>query len=75
MGVRQAAAWGMYVVAGISAQYSCIVLSLLMGSSMVAAGVLTPEKLTSYMFYVPLITHASVQVCDQYGAIMEVGTM
>jgi hypothetical protein len=70
--MRQAAAWGMYVVLGITAQNGCLLLALLMGGAMAAQGTITPEQVTSFMFYVQLVTHASANVCDQYGAIMEV---
>jgi ABC-type multidrug transport system fused ATPase/permease subunit len=71
--MRQSAAWGLYLVAGTTAQSMSIALSLLLGGSMVLNGSITPEQLTSFMFYVQLVTTSSLAVCDQYGAIMEVG--
>jgi hypothetical protein len=52
VGMRQSAAWGLYLVAGTTAQSASIALSLLLGGSMVANGLITPEQLTSFMFYV-----------------------
>jgi hypothetical protein len=52
VGMRQSAAWGMYLVAGTTAQSASIALSLLVGGTMVANGLITPEQLTSFMFYV-----------------------
>lgn len=72
--MRQSAAWGLYLVVGTTAQSMSIALSLLLGGSMVLKGSITPEQLTSFMFYVQLVTTSSLAVCDQYGAIMEVGT-
>lgn len=73
VGMRQSAAWGLYLVVGTTAQSMSIALSLLLGGSMVLNGSITPEQLTSFMFYVQLVTTSSLAVCDQYGAIMEVG--
>lgn len=50
--MRQSAAWGLYLVAGTTAQSMSIALSLLLGGGMVYAGSITPEQLTSFMFYV-----------------------
>ncbi len=70
--MRQSAAWGLYVVSGTSAHQTCIALSLLLGGGMCAQGLVTPEQLTGFIFYVQLVTSSSLAVCDQYGAIMEV---
>jgi hypothetical protein len=132
VGMRQSAAWGLYLVAGTTAHHASLALSLLLGGSMVYAGgvawqarnrviqwccqpsltvqglggcahragccnadthcallltcmpdrspchnaaytgTITAEQLTSFMFYVQLVTASSLAVCDQYGAIMEV---
>lgn len=52
VGMRQSTAWGLYLVAGTTAQTASIALSLLLGGSMVYNGAITPEQLTSFMFYV-----------------------
>jgi ATP-binding cassette subfamily B (MDR/TAP) protein 9 len=72
VGMRQSAAWGLYLVAGTTAHHASLALSLLLGGSMVYAGTISAEQLTSFMFYVQLVTASSLAVCDQYGAIMEV---
>lgn len=72
VGMRQSAAWGLYLVAGTSAHHAALVLSMLLGGSMVYQGFITAEQLTSFMFYVQLVTASSLAVCDQYGAVMEV---
>ena len=72
VGMRQSAAWGLYLVAGTAAQSASTALSLLLGGCMVYAGQITAQQLTSFMFYVQLVTTSSLAVCDQYGAIMEV---
>lgn len=51
----------------------CVALSLLLGGTMCYQGLVTPEQLTGFIFYVQLVTSSSLAVCDQYGAIMEVG--
>lgn len=56
-----------------AAPRSCVILSLLLGGAMCAQGVVTPEQLTGFIFYVQLVTSSSLAVCDQWGAIMEVG--
>ncbi|KAI8476904.1 MAG: hypothetical protein J3K34DRAFT_455504 [Monoraphidium minutum] len=71
IGMRQSAAWGLYVVAGTTAHQTCVALSLLLGGSMVYQGLVTPEQLTGFIFYVQLVTGSSLAVCDQYGSIME----
>eukprot|EP00775_Hariotina_reticulata_P011000 gene11000-11154_t len=71
VGMRQSAAWGLYLVAGTTAHHASLALSLLLGGSMVYAGMIGAEQLTSFMFYVQLVTSSSLAVCDQYGAIME----
>lgn len=75
VGMRQSAAWGMYLVAGTTAHHASLVASLLLGGSMVYQGLITAEQLTSFMFYVQLVTASSLAVCDQYGAVMEVRTV
>lgn len=50
--MRQSAAWGLYLMAGTTAQSTSVALSLLLGGSMVYGGAITPEQLTSFMFYV-----------------------
>lgn len=50
--MRQSAAWGLYLVAGTTAHHASLVLSLLLGGSMVYAGSISAEQLTSFMFYV-----------------------
>jgi hypothetical protein len=50
--MRQSFAWGLYLVAGTTAQTMSIALSLLLGGSMVYNGAITAEQLTSFMFYV-----------------------
>ena len=47
-------------------------LSLLLGGTMCYQGLVTPEQLTGFIFYVQQVTSSSLAVCDQYGAIMEV---
>ncbi|KIZ04358.1 hypothetical protein MNEG_3599 [Monoraphidium neglectum] len=71
IGMRQSAAWGLYVVAGTTAHQACVALSLLLGGTMCYQGLVTPEQLTGFIFYVQLVTSSSLAVCDQYGAIME----
>lgn len=61
VGMRQSAAWGLYLVAGTTAQSSSIALSLLLGGSMVYAGSITPEQLTSFMFYVQVRNSGGVR--------------
>jgi hypothetical protein len=70
--MRQSAAWGLYVVSGTTAHQACIAVSLLLGGHMCYQGLVTPEQLTGFIFYVQLVTSSSLAVCDQYGAIMEV---
>jgi hypothetical protein len=70
--MRQSAAWGLYLVAGTTAHHACLVLSFLLGGSMVYQGAISAEQLTSFMFYVQMVTSSSLAVCDQYGAVMEV---
>jgi hypothetical protein len=72
VGMRQSAAWGLYLVAGTTAHHACLALSFLLGGSMVYQGLITAEQLTSFMFYVQMVTSSSLAVCDQYGAVMEV---
>jgi hypothetical protein len=72
VGMRQSAAWGLYLVAGTTAHHACLVLSFLLGGSMVYQGAISAEQLTSFMFYVQMVTSSSLAVCDQYGAVMEV---
>uniref|UniRef100_A0A383WIB2 Uncharacterized protein n=1 Tax=Tetradesmus obliquus TaxID=3088 RepID=A0A383WIB2_TETOB len=71
VGMRQSAAWGLYLVAGTTAHHACLALSFLLGGSMVYQGLITAEQLTSFMFYVQMVTSSSLAVCDQYGAVME----
>jgi hypothetical protein len=52
VGMRQSAAWALYLVAGTSAHHASLALSLLLGGSMVYAGMIGAEQLTSFMFYV-----------------------
>jgi hypothetical protein len=73
--MRQSAAWGLYLVAGTTAHHACLVLSFLLGGSMVYQGLISAEQLTSFMFYVQMVTSSSLAVCDQYGAVMEVRGM
>lgn len=73
IGMRQSLAWGMYVVSGTTAHQAAIAVSLLLGGSMCYQGLISPEQLTGFIFYVQLVTSSSLAVCDQYGAIMEVG--
>lgn len=73
MGMRQSAAWGLYLVTATTAHHVCLALSFLLGGCMVYQGAITPEQLTSFMFYVQMVTTSSLAVCDQYGSIMEVG--
>ena len=70
--MRQSAAWGLYLVAGTTAHHASLALSLLLGGGMVYAGGISAEQLTSFMFYVQLVTSSSLAVCEQYGAVMEV---
>ncbi|GBF91269.1 ABC transporter B family member, chloroplastic [Raphidocelis subcapitata] len=71
IGMRQSAAWGLYVVSGTTAHQTCVALSLLLGGGMVYQGLVSPEQLTGFIFYVQLVTSSSLAVCDQWGAIME----
>jgi ABC-type multidrug transport system fused ATPase/permease subunit len=71
VGMRQAAAWGLYVVSGTGANLLARVLALLLGGAAVYNGCLTPQGLTTYMFYVEFVASASLAVCEQYGSIME----
>ena len=71
VGVRQAAAWGLYVVTGTGANLAARVLALLLGGAAVYEGALTPQGLTTYMFYVEFVASASLAVCEQFGSIME----
>jgi ATP-binding cassette subfamily B (MDR/TAP) protein 9 len=71
IGMRQSAAWGLYVVSGTAAHHLAVGLSLLLGGAAVYSGAATPEQLTGFVFYVQLVTSSSLAVCDQYGAIME----
>jgi hypothetical protein len=61
VGMRQSFAWGLYLVAGTTAQSMSIALSLLLGGSMVYNGAITAEQLTSFMFYVQVRGGGCVQ--------------
>lgn len=71
VGMRQAAAWGLYVVSGTGSNLLARVLALLLGGAAVYNGTLSPQGLTTYMFYVEFVASASLAVCEQYGSIME----
>jgi ABC-type multidrug transport system fused ATPase/permease subunit len=71
VGMRQAAAWGLYVVTGTGSNLLARVVALLLGGAAVYQGLLTPQGLTTYMFYVEFVASASLAVCEQYGSIME----
>ena len=72
IGMRQSAAWGLYVVSGTTAHQAAVAMSLLLGGGMCYQGLISPEQLTGFIFYVQLVTSSSLAVCDQWGAIMEV---
>ena len=38
---------------------------------MALKGVITAQQLTTFVLYVEFVTYASLNVCDQWGAIME----
>ena len=47
------------------------VLSLLIGGGMALKGIITAQQLTTFVLYVEFVTYASLNVCDQWGSIME----
>eukprot|EP00201_Polytomella_parva_P022584 CAMPEP_0175045550 /NCGR_PEP_ID=MMETSP0052_2-20121109/4493_1 /TAXON_ID=51329 ORGANISM="Polytomella parva, Strain SAG 63-3" /NCGR_SAMPLE_ID=MMETSP0052_2 /ASSEMBLY_ACC=CAM_ASM_000194 /LENGTH=394 /DNA_ID=CAMNT_0016309109 /DNA_START=588 /DNA_END=1769 /DNA_ORIENTATION=- len=71
IGLRQAAGYSLFVMAGHWACYASKVIALIIGCSMVFNGTLTAEQLTNFIFYVEFITYASLNVCDEYTELME----
>lgn len=47
------------------------VLSLVIGGGMALQGTITAQQLTTFVLYVEFVTYASLNVCDQWGSIME----
>ena len=47
------------------------VLSLVIGGGMALQGIITAQQLTTFVLYVEFVTYASLNVCDQWGSIME----
>ena len=43
----------------------------MIGGGMALKGVITAQQLTTFVLYVELVTYASLNVCDQWGSIME----
>jgi hypothetical protein len=70
--MRQSAAWGLYVVSGTTAHQACVAVSLLLGGHMCYQGLVTPEQLTGFIFYVQVGREGgreAVSVCQCGGAL------
>jgi len=71
IGLRQAAGYSLFVLAGYGACYASKVVALVMGCSMVIKGALTAEQLTNFIFYIEFVIYASWNVCDEFTEFME----
>eukprot|EP00891_Asterochloris_glomerata_P008581 jgi/Astpho2/8581/e_gw1.00126.12.1_t len=71
IGVRQAAAYLMYLTTNSALFNLTKVVTLLVGGGMALNGIIDGQTLTTFVFYVEFVTAASLSVCDQWGSIME----